>query len=73
MIVKFGKIILPLSKVTYLCQNDYHRYVRKESSGWNHVYRVLEPVINKVHKTSCGGEELIESADLEVNTTILVW
>ena len=48
-------------------------YVRKESSGRNHVYRVLEPVINKVHKTSCGGEELIESADLEVNTTILVW
>ena len=48
-------------------------YVRKESSGRNHVYRVLEPVINKVHKTSCGGEELIESADLEVNTTISVW
>ena len=35
---------------------------------------MLEPVDNKVHKTICGGEELIESADSGVNTTILeIW
>ena len=37
-------------------------------------YRVVKPVDNEVHKTNCGREELIESADSGVNTTIFeIW